>query len=138
MLLEEIKNIKSEKKDLRNFGITFGVVLGILAGALWWKGKDTYSIFAILSLAFFFFAFVLPGLFKPLQKAWMAFAVVLGFFMTKVILSILFYVVFTAIGLGSRLFGKQFLNLKMDDSKISYWIYRESKPFNKKDYERQF
>jgi len=138
LLLEEIKNIKSEKKDLRNFGITFGVVFGVLAGALWWKEKDTYSIFAILSLAFFFFAFVLPGLLKPLQKAWMAFAVVLGFFMTKVILSILFYVVFTAIGFGSRLFGKQFLNLKMDDSKISYWIYRESKPFNKKDYERQF
>jgi hypothetical protein len=138
LLLEEIKNIKSEKKDLRNFGITFGVVFGILAGALWWKEKDTYTIFAILSLAFFFFTFVLPVLLKPLQKAWMAFAVVLGFFMTKVILSILFYVLFTAIGFGSRLFGKQFLNLKMDDSKISYWSYRESKPFNKKDYERQF
>ena len=26
MLLEEIKNIKSEKRDLRNFGLVFGVV----------------------------------------------------------------------------------------------------------------
>ena len=53
MLLEEIKAIKSEKKDLRNFGITFGVVLGLLGGLLWWKGKDTYTIFVILSLVFF-------------------------------------------------------------------------------------
>ena len=138
MLLEEIKNIKSEKRDLRNFGITFGVVLGLLGGALWWKEKDTYSVFIVLSVAFFFFGLVLPSLLKPLQKAWMALAVVLGFFMTKVILSILFYLVFTAIGLGSRLFGKQFLDLKMDNSKDSYWHYRKSKSFDRKDYERQF
>lgn len=138
MLLEEIKNIKSEKKDLRNFGIIFGIVFGILAGALWWKDKDTYSIFIFLSLTFFFFGFVLPSLLKPLQKVWMAFSVVLGFFMTNMILGILFYLVFTFIGVVSRLFGKQFLDLKMDNSRKSYWQYRESKPFNKSNYERQF
>jgi hypothetical protein len=138
MLLEEIKNIKSEKKDLRNFGITFGVVFGILAGALWWKEKDTYSIFIVLSLSFFFLGFVLPALLKPLQKAWMAFAVVMGFFMTNVILSILFYIVFTFTRVVSRLFGKQFLDLKMDKSRKSYWRFRESTPFNKSNYERQF
>jgi len=138
LLLEEIKNIKSEKKDLRNFGITFGVVAGLLAGALWWKEKDTYSIFAILSLAFFLLSFALPIFLKPLQKAWMTLAVVLGFFMTKVILAILFYLVFTAIGLGSRIFGKQFLDLKIDQSGKSYWIQREPETFDRKKYERQF
>lgn len=138
MLLEEIKNIKSEKKDIRNFGITFGLVLGILAGALWWKEKDTYSIFIVLSLSFFFFGFVLPALLKPFQKAWMAFAVVLGFFMTNVILGILFYLVFTGIGLGSRLLGKKFLDLKFDSSRKSYWIQRHPRPFNKNNYEKQF
>ncbi len=138
MLLEEIKNIKSEKKDLRSFGITFGVVLGLLAGALWWKDKNNYSIFIILSLSFFFFGLVLPSLLKPLQKVWMTFAVVLGFFMTRVILGILFYLVFSSIGVGSRLFGKHFLDLKMDNSRNSYWHYRKSAPFNKSHYERQF
>lgn len=138
MLIEEIKNIKSDKRDLRNFGITFGIVLGILAGALWWKGKETYIVFLIASTVFFFFGFVLPGLLKPLQKAWMAFAVVIGFFMTKVILSILFYIVFTFIGLGSRLLGKKFLDLKPDKSRKSYWVYRESEPFIKEKYEKQF
>lgn len=138
MLLEEIKNIKSNKKDLRDFGITFGVVLGVLAGALWWKGKDTYTIFAILSFAFFFFGLVLPNLLKPLQKVWMAFAVIMGWFMTRLILSILFYIVFTFIGGISRIFGKKFLGTKIDLSRDSYWIYRESKPFKKSKYENQF
>ena len=138
MILEEIRNIKSEKKDLRDFGITFGVVLGVLAGALWWKGRDTYPIFAALSVAFFFFGLVLPRLLTPLQKVWMMFAVVLGWFMTRLILSVLFYVVFTFIGGGSRLFGKQFLSLKMDRSKESYWNKRKTEPFDKSHYERQF
>ena len=138
MFLEEIRGIKSEKKDLRNFGTTFGIMLGILAGALWWKGKDTYTIFALLSGAFFFFGLVLPNLLKPLQKAWMMFAVVLGWFMTRLILSVLFYVVFTFIGGVSRLFGKKFLGQKIDRSIKSYWVYRKSKPFNKIDYEKQF
>ncbi len=138
MLLEEIKNIKSEKKDLRNFGITFGVVFTLLGGALWWKGKDTYTIFLVLSSAFFFFGFVLPGLLRPLQKAWMTLAVVMGFFMTKVVLAILFYLVFTSIGLVSRLFGKKFLGSKMDSSKKSYWINRKPVPLNRSNYERQF
>lgn len=138
MLIEEIKNIKSGKKDLRNFGITIGIAFGVLAGLLWWKGKDTYTVFIILSLVFVFFGLALPSLLKPLQKVWMTLAVILGWFMTRLILSILFYFVFTGIGLGSRLFGKQFLDLKMDHSKKSYWSYRELKPFNKNDYEKQF
>ena len=138
MILEEIKNIKSEKKDLRDFGITFGVVLGILAGALWYKEKDAYATFAMLSMAFFFFGLVLPRLLKPLQKVWMAFAVIMGWFMTRLILSVLFYLVFTAIGGISRLFGKKFLNLKRDKSKKSYWIDREQVPFDKERCEKQF
>ena len=138
MLLEEIKNIKSNKKDLRDFGITFGVLLGVLAGALWWKEKDTYTIFALLSGAFFFFGLALPSLLKPLQKAWMMFAVVLGWFMTRLILSVLFYVVFTFIGGVARLFGKKFLGQNIDKSKKSYWVYRDAVPFSKGKYEKQF
>jgi len=138
MLLEEIRNIKSEKKDLRNFGITFGVAFALLGGALWWKGRDTYSAFLALSALFIFSGFVFPRVLKPLQKAWMTLAVILGYFMTRIILSILFYLVFTIIGLSSRIVGRQFLNLKNDPSKETYWIKRDKVPFDRKNYERQF
>jgi small basic protein len=138
VLREEIKNIKSEKSDLRKFGISVGIVLGILGGLLWWRGKDYYVYFLIISAVLITLGLVLPGLLKPLQKAWMTLAVTLGWFMTRVILSILFYVVFTTIGLISRLSGRQFLDLKTDNNKPSYWIARKNKPFDKRDYERQF
>lgn len=138
MLLEEIKNIKSGKSELRKFGITIGIVLGLLGGLLLWRGKDNYTYFLLLSTVFIFLGLVLPIVLKPIQKAWMTFAVILGWFMTRFILSILFYVVFTSIGLILRLFGKQFLDLKMDNSKKSYWNYRKTREFKKSDYERQF
>ena len=138
MLLEEIKSIKSDKRDLRNFGLTIGIALGLLSALLWWKGKGSYEIFIYISLAFIILGLVLPRILKPLQIAWMTFAVILGWFMTRLILSVLFYIVFTGISLLAKLFGKKFLDLKIDKSKTSYWSYRESKPFNKNDYERQF
>ena len=98
MLLEEIKGIKSEKRDLRNFGLIMGIFFGFLGGLLWWKSKDTYTIFLVISSAFILLGLILPSVLRPLQKAWMVFAVILGWFMTRLILSVLFYIVFNAIG----------------------------------------
>lgn len=138
MLLEEIKNIKSEKRDLRNFGLVIGIALGILGGLLWWKGKGTYPLYFIFSAAFICLGVILPALLKPLQKIWMTIAVILGWFMTRLILSILFYIVFTFIALLSRLLGKQFLDLRIDNTKKSYWIKRNPALFDRKNYEKQF
>ena len=42
MLINEIENIKSGKKQLRKFGITIGIALGLLGALFWWRGKDMY------------------------------------------------------------------------------------------------
>lgn len=138
MLLDEIRSIKSEKRDLKNFGITIGIALGILTSFLWWKGKDTYTVIGIISLVFIILGLIMPAVLKPLQRAWMAFAVILGWVMTRLILSVLFFVVFTSIGFLAKLFGKKFLDLEYNNASESYWIKREPRPFNSKDYERQF
>jgi len=138
MLIEEIKNIKSEKKDLRQFGLIIGIALGIFGGLLLWRGKNYYFPVFITSAVFIFLGLTLPALLKPLQKAWMTFAVILGWFMTRVILSVLFYLVFTITNILARIFGKYFLDLEIDSSKESYWHYREQKENNMKDYEKQF
>src|SRR5690349_2471195 len=64
-LLDEIKGIKSDKKSLREFGMTLGIFFGLLSAFLWWKGKSTCSYFAALSVFFLFFGFAAPALLKP-------------------------------------------------------------------------
>ena len=138
MPIEEIKNIKCGKVELRKFGVTIGIVLGLLGGLFFWREKDYYSYFLILSSVFLFFGLALPVALKLIYKIWMTLAVLIGWFMTRVILSVLFYLVFTSFRLLAAISGKHFLDLKLDKSKKSYWIHKKSKEFKKSEYERQF
>ena len=52
-MLEEIKNIKSEKRDLRKFGITIGIILLIITGFLFWKEKESFQIFLAIGIILF-------------------------------------------------------------------------------------
>ena len=137
-MLEEIKNIKSEKSDLRKFGITIGVILLIIAGFLFWKEKESFQILLTFGVTLFILGIAIPFILKPIYWVWMIFATILGWIMTRVILSLLFYTIFTPIGLILRFFGKQFLELRWDKSKESYWNFRTNEHLKKENYEKQF
>ena len=137
-MLEEIKNIKSEKSDLRNFGIIVGIILLIISGFLFWKEKESFQIFLAIGITLFLTSITIPVILKPVYLIWMIFATILGWTMTRVILSLLFYFIITPIGLILKLFGKKFLELQWDKSKESYWNYRTIKHLKMEDYEKQF
>ena len=137
-MLEEIKNIKSKKSDLRNFGITVGIILLVISGFLFWKEKESFQIFLAIGITLFLIAIAVPSVLKPVYWIWMIFATILGWIMTRVILSLLFYIIVTPIGLIPRFFGKQFLELRWDKSKESYWNFRTNEHLKKENYEKQF
>jgi hypothetical protein len=138
MIIEEIKNIKSDVKECRKFGLSVGIVLVILAFILDYFGKSSYLYFRAIGGVLILSSVIAPILLLPLQKIWMSLAVVLGFFMTRVILFVLFYLILTPIGLIARIFGKDFLDLKINKDQVSYWNIRDSKSYEKLDTERQF
>lgn len=139
MIIEEIKNIKSGKRELRKFGITMGIVIGIIGGLLFWREKAYYVYFLGVSVAFFLFGFAIPFILKPIHKFWMGLAVLMSWVMTRIILSILFYFGITPISFLARLFGKDFLGLKFNKNNTnSYWIPKETKKFERDRYEKQF
>jgi len=137
-MLEEIKNIKSEKNDLRKFGITFSTIFIIISGFLFWKESESYQIFLAITIASLLTSIAIPAVLKPIYWIWMIFAIILGWFMTNIILILLFYVVITSIGLTLRIFGKQFIELQCDKSKDSYWNFRNNNRQQKVNYEKQF
>jgi len=76
---------------------------------------------------------------KSIYKVWMKLTIPLGWVMTRAILSILFFLVITPIGLVRRIFGKNPLDLKFNrEDTNSYWIPKRKVDFEKKDYENQF
>ncbi len=138
MFKEEIKNIKEDKTTLRKFGLTVGTVLLIVAIVLYLTGKSSSVIFGGAGVLLILFGLILPNILKPLNKIWMTLAVILGWFMSRLILFILFYIVITPIGFFLKIAGKDFLNLRTDKNSDSYWEKREKRVKEKIDYERQF
>ncbi len=138
MVVQDIKNIRSGKSELRKFGLTVGIALGIFGGLFLWRGKGYFDILFYIAGAFILLGLVAPIILKPIQKVWMTLAVILGWVMTRVILCILFFVIVTPIGLISRLFGKRFLDLEFDENARTYWVPKRSSRTDKSDYEKQF
>lgn len=138
MLIEEIKNISSTSADLKKFGVTVGAVLIVISTLLFFYLSSSYLYFLIVGISLVVLGFLCPLVLKPLQKVWMTLSLILGWISTRVILSILFYIILTPIGLASRLIRKDFLNLKFNKSQQTYWSYRNQKPYDKIDTERQF
>src|SRR4030042_3738054 len=99
MLIEDIKKIKSEKSDLRKFGLAVGMALGLLGWLFWWREKDFYSYFLFVSLMLISLGLIAPAALKPFQKVWMTVAVVIGWFMQRLILFVFFFSLITTIGL---------------------------------------
>ena len=138
MIIDEIKNINETEKDLRKFGITVGTVLILIAGLLLWKDKNSYIYFGIIGALLILTGFIKPVILKPLNKIWMTLAILMGWVMTRVILIILFYIVVTPTAFFAKVFKKNFLDLKVDKSRNTYWEIREKKHTVPADYEKQF
>ena len=136
-MIEEIKNIPNSKKDIKSFGITIGIVLFIISGLLIYYDKNGYQLIAIIASIFIGLGFILPTLLKPIYFVWMTFAAILGWIMTRFVLSIVFYFILTPIGLVTRILGEDFLALKKLQSD-SYWNHRDSSKELNQNYEKQF
>lgn len=137
-MLDEIKKITSTPRDWRNFGILMGVIAIIIAAVLTWKLHPHYPYVWMLGFALILLSFIQPALLKPVYFLWMTLAVILGWIMTRLLLSLLYFGVFTPIHLLAWISGKQFIERKWDKSQKTYWHYREKRTFEPKHYVRQF
>lgn len=135
-IFDEIKKIKSTKKEVREFGIVMGCFFGILGGLLFWRHRP-FLWAAGASSVFFSLGFLLPAVLKPVQKIWMTLAVLMGFVMSRVILTVLFFLVLTPLALISRLTGKKYIDLQFRKPDTTYWNPVENK-MEKEYYERQY
>ena len=75
---------------------------------------------------------------KLLYKWWMKIARLIGWINTHLLLIIIFYLVFTPIGVIIKLFGRDLLDIKLEKEAASYWKKIEGGPFGLERYEKQY
>jgi polyferredoxin len=138
VIRSEIKQLKTGPRAWRKFGLLVGGVftgLGVVS-SLRHKAAAPYLLTPGILLVFF--GLVMSQALKYVYLLWMSLAIVLGFVISSVLLTLLFCLVVTPIGFMARCAGKDFLGLKLDPKAASYWLPREKKPRKLQDYERQF
>ena len=143
-ILEEIRQLPAAAKDLRSFGWVVGGALVVFWAILWgpipyFFGKGgNFQILAYIGLALAAVGTVAPLVLKPIYYAWMGLALTLGFVMTRVILTIFFFLVLTPVGLFFKLIGRDALHRKLDREASTYWIDKEYLIADRSRYEKFF
>ncbi|QAU38594.1 SxtJ family membrane protein [Bradyrhizobium guangdongense] len=109
----------------RSFGLVFTVVFAAWAGHLAYQGKMTWMVVALLAVVFGVAGVRNAAWLSPLNRLWMKFGHLLSLIVAPIALGILFFLVIAPIGFLARAFGKDFLHVKKDPGKSSYWIARQ-------------
>lgn len=122
---EEIKHVDTSRASLRSFGLMVGGVFVGIAVVLWWYGGYVAGT-AVRWLGgagalLVVLGGTLPVVLRPVYRVWMALALTLGFFMTRLLLSIVFYGLVTPIGLLRRLVAQDPLDRDLDETASTYW-----------------
>ena len=139
MLRQELTQLSTAPGALRKFGLVVGSVFLLLG--LWFllRHKPVWPYLLSPGALLILLGLLAPRLLRQVYLAWMAMAFVLGLVVSTVLLTLFFFLVITPVSLVARLFGKDFLSLRIDRTAASYWLPREhGAPRQPADYERQF
>jgi saxitoxin biosynthesis operon SxtJ-like protein len=108
----------------RKFGLTLGAAFAAFTLLLWWRGKHVaLDVTATLAVLLLTAAIVLPARLVVVERAWMRVAELMSAVTTPIFLGIVYYLVFTPIGVAMRLFGRQ--PMRHADVNGSLWITRD-------------
>lgn len=110
----------------RNFGITFSFVFLII-----FIFVKEYVILDMLILLTSFIFFILglanSSYLSLLNLMWFKFGLLLGAIIAPIVMLLIFFIVLVPIGMMMQILTKNYLDLKKDNKKKSYWIERKEK-----------
>lgn len=131
-LVGEVRELDTSRGRLRSFALVVGgALLGLATLVAWHRGWEVEGLPVWLAAAGLLLALAgiaVPSRLKPLYRLWMGVAVFLGYVMTRVLLTVVYFLVVTPIGLGMRLLGKDPLDRSPRSEATSFWKIREEPP----------
>ena len=105
----------------RSFGVVFFIFFLIVSTYPLIQGGEIRIWSLIIALIFLILGIINSKLLTPLNKIWFRFGILLGNFVSPIIMGIVFFIVVTPVSLILKLLGKDVLCLKKNN-KRTYWI----------------
>ena len=119
-----------DKQELRKFGFVFAIGLILIFGLFfpWVLERPTPSWPWITGACFATTALVLPQALKPVFIVWMKIGHVLGWINTRIILGVVFFIIFAPVALFMRVLGRDPMHRQLDTTTTTYRIKSEKLP----------
>ena len=105
----------------KSFGIVFFIVFFLISLYPLTNQENIRVWSLIISLIFLILGLLNSKILNPFNKLWFKFGMILGRIISPIIMSIIFFLVVTPIGLIMKLLKKDLLNLKFNKTN-TYWI----------------
>ncbi|HMG04085.1 MAG TPA: SxtJ family membrane protein [Chthoniobacterales bacterium] len=134
---DEYRKLDRSPRALRRFGFTVGMVALFVGSILWWRHRGAGLPLILFGAALIHAAGFAPFTLNYVHGPWMIVALALGWVVTRILLTIVFFFVVAPIGLLQRLFGKRTIEVAFATDASSYWQSRTNRPVPS-DYEKQF
>jgi hypothetical protein len=127
-LIEEMKKIQFTDMKLpsnQKFGFFIASLLFLASAFYVYLDEKFIAIFfAFTVIIILTISIWLPSYLFPLNKLWMQFGFMLGMIISPIVMALIFFLIFTPIGVITRLFGRDELSLKLIKCE-SFWKERE-------------
>jgi hypothetical protein len=107
----------------RNFGVVFFLFFLIVSIFPLFKDENIRIWSLIIAIFFLVLGLMNSKILTPLNKTWFKFGILLGSFVSPIVMGIVFFAIVTPTSLIMKVLGKNLLNLKKDNKK-TYWIER--------------
>jgi hypothetical protein len=123
----------------RNFGLVVGTVF-VAFGSWWlWRGKfPTIAPYVlILGALLVVLGWLFPRALEIPNRLWMGLAMAMSFVMTRVILTVVFFLLVVPIGLLRRMFGGDSMGRRVAADE-SYWKPYLSRQSDPRHYEKMY
>jgi Saxitoxin biosynthesis operon protein SxtJ len=125
-------------QEARKSALVVACVLALVSAWNLYRGRMTVVIvLGSIAGALVLMGFLLPALARRFHVLWMMLAGALGFINSRVLLSLVFFLLFVPYNLIARLVGRDRLN-RRKAQRQSYWIPREKTRQAKEQFERLF
>jgi hypothetical protein len=118
-------NNKRQEPSDRSFGWLFVAVSTAVAAYLFYQGWRSAPIAAAVAGILLAVTLLAPRWLRPLKRAWLTLGLFLGKIVSPIVLGVLFFGLFTPLGLMMRLFGRDALRLRRQPLGLSHWVRRE-------------
>jgi hypothetical protein len=118
------REVTVKRSSDRSFGFWMAVILIVIALLPVKRGHPIYPWFLAAGILIGLIAWAQPRLLHYPNLVWSGFGLLLGRIMQPVVMTILFFVLFTPVGFIRRFFQKSSMRDFRDGPRDSYWIAR--------------